>query len=175
MERIWILSCCIVLVFPLFVALAHPSKIGFYVEVPYVHQVENYCGPATLAMVFRYWDRSADHHELASYFEPFPEKGLSGVQLKELARKNGFSAYSFLGHPEKIREHLRKGWPVIVALDLKRSNHFVLVVGWDASRREWLVHDPAVGPYQRRSEDQFAKQWAKLDNWSLLVLPETLK
>ena len=35
---------------------------GFYVEVPYVHQVSNYCGPAVLVMVFDYWDHSVDQH-----------------------------------------------------------------------------------------------------------------
>ena len=40
--------------------LQSSAQSGFYVEVPYVHQVRNYCGPAVLAMVFDYWDRSVD-------------------------------------------------------------------------------------------------------------------
>ena len=58
---------------------SYSSGRGFYLEVPYVRQVKNYCGPAALASVFRYWDRPADQHDLASRFKPFPGKGLSGI------------------------------------------------------------------------------------------------
>ena len=78
-------------------AVAFPSQKGFYLDVPYVHQVKNYCGPEALAMVLRYWDLPVDQHELARYFRPFPRKGVSGAQLKELAAEYGFSAYSFPG------------------------------------------------------------------------------
>jgi len=154
--------------------LLHSQSRGFYIETPFVRQVDNYCGPAALSMVLRYWGRSADQHELAARYTPFPEKGLSGAELKELATVYGFSAYSFSGKPEEIQEHLRNGRPLIVALHsstLSRMNHFVVVVGWDSGNREWIVQDPAGKSYQRYEAEDFARRWRKLDNWSLLVLP----
>jgi ABC-type bacteriocin/lantibiotic exporter with double-glycine peptidase domain len=151
-------------------------KKGFYLEVPYVLQVKSYCGPATLAMVFRYWGSPADQHELASGFQPFPRKGLRGAQLKELAAEYGFVAYSFSGTTGLVLDHLSKGRPLIVALSSSRLlnlNHYLVLVGWDAACREWIVHDPADGPYQRLSAEKFSGRWAALDNWTLLVLPET--
>jgi ABC-type bacteriocin/lantibiotic exporter with double-glycine peptidase domain len=154
---------------------SYSSGRGFYLEVPYVRQAKNYCGPAALASVFRYWDRPADQHDLASRFKPFPGRGLSGTQLKQLAAENRFNAYSFRGNRETVTEHLRKGRPLIVAISsskLLNLNHYVILVGWDEVGQEWVVHDPADGPYQRLEAKKFMKRWAELDCWTLLVVPE---
>ncbi len=151
------------------------SNKGFYIDVPYIHQVGNYCGPSALAMVLRYWDQPIDQYELANAFRPFPRKGLSSLQLKDLAARYKFAAYSFSGSTEMIVDHLSKGRPLIVALSSSRllnQNHYVVLVGWDAQKRNWIVHDPADGPYRRLSEKKFIDRWNKLKNWTLLVLPE---
>ncbi len=153
-----------------------PGGNGFYLEVPYVYQVEKYCGPAVLAMVFRYWDRPVDQYELAGNWSPFPKQGLSGAQLKASAVKYGFKTYSFSGDEERVREYLSKSIPVVVAVDsssiTKSSNHFLLLVGWDASRQEWIVHDPATGAYSWRGARKFERKWAKLDHWTLIIVPD---
>lgn len=152
-----------------------PAK-GFFLEVPYVRQAENYCGPAVLAMLLRYWKHPADHRELAGRFQPFPKKGLSGLELKRLATAEGFQAYSFAGDAAEILDHLRQGRPLITVIDpsiLTTNNHYVVLVGWDESRREWIVHDPVKGPYQRRPAGEMARQRSRLENWTLLVLPVT--
>lgn len=171
---------CTILTLILLVACPTPfsnyaSNKGFYIEVPYVHQVGNYCGPAALAMVLRYWDQPTDQYELANAFRPFPSKGLSGVQLKELAARYKFTAHSFSGNSEMILDHLREGRPLIVAMSSSRLlnlNHYVVLVGWDAEKRSWIVHDPTDGPYRRLSEKKFIDRWNKLENWTLMVLPE---
>lgn len=152
-----------------------PSE-GFYIEVPYVHQVSNYCGPAVLTMVFRYWDYSTNQHEIAKEFIPFPGKGLNGEQLKQYATENGFSAFSFRGDRNNLIKHLRKGRPLIIAQGQSfpaLTDHYIVVVGWISSSEEWIVHDPSDGSYKRRSAERLEAQWNKLDNWTLLVLPGT--
>jgi hypothetical protein len=149
---------------------------GFYLDIPYVHQASNYCGPAVLAMVFRYWDHSADQHDIAGKFVTFPRKGLSGEQLKQCANENGFTAFSFKGDRDNLIKHLRQGRPLIIALGPSFpafTNHYVVVVGWIPSSEEWIIHDPSSGPYQRRSARRLGDQWSKLENWTLLVLPRT--
>ena len=156
-------------------APAFASEEGFYLQVPFVQQVENYCGPAALAMVLRYWDQETDQYELAGHFQPFPDRGLSGAQLKTLAETRGFAPYSFSGDPDFVRTQLRAGRPVIVALAPARFssfNHYVVLVGWDAERRQWIVHDPADGPYGRHAADELEKRWAELDAWTLMVVPD---
>lgn len=153
---------------------AGAQERGFYIETPFVHQAENYCGPAALAMVFRYWGETADQHELAREYHPFPEKGLTGAQLATLSEGKGFTAYTFRGEAGRIREHLRNGRPVIVALrssELLNRNHFVVVVGWAPGSREWVVQDPAGRAYRRLPAQDFADRWGELGNWSLLVVP----
>jgi len=154
----------------------YSSSGGFYLEVPYVRQVKNFCGPAVMASVFRYWEHPADQHLLAARFSPFPKKGLSGSQLKELAEDYQFEAYSFRGSKRVVQDHLRKGRPLIVALSSSRLlnlNHYVLLVGWDEKAQEWIVHDPAEAPYKRIKAGKFQDRWSELDNWTLLVLPGT--
>jgi uncharacterized protein YvpB len=168
-----ILALTLIAPHPAFVR-AYAADKGFYIEVPYIRQVGNYCGPSALAMVLRYWGHPADQNTLAEAFRPFPPRGLSGAQLKELAASYHFTAYSFSGSPEAILDHLSKGRPLIVALSssqLLNQNHYMVVVGWDAQKRNWIVHDPAEGPYRRLSEKKFKDRWTKLKNWTLLVLP----
>ena len=152
-----------------------PPAKGFFLEVPYVRQAENYCGPAVLAMLLRYWNHPADHRELAGRFQPFPQKGLSGLELKNLAAAEGFQAFSFAGETPEMLEHLRQGRPLITVIDpsiLTTNNHYVVLVGWDESRREWIVHDPVKGPYQRWPAGEMARQRSRLENWTLLVIPQ---
>jgi ABC-type bacteriocin/lantibiotic exporter with double-glycine peptidase domain len=168
-----ILALTLVVTRPVFVP-AHAAAKGFYVEVPYVRQARNYCGPAALAMVLRYWGQPADQNTLAGAFRPFPPRGLSGAQLKELAASYHFAAHSFSGSSEAILDHLSKGRPLIVAVSssqLLNLNHYLVVVGWDAEKRNWIVHDPSDGPYRRLSEKSFLDRWGDLKNWTLLVLP----
>ena len=168
-----ILALTLVVSRPVFVRVFAADK-GFYIEVPYVRQVGNYCGPSALAMVLRYWGQPVDQNTLAKAFRPFPPRGLSGAQLKELAAMYHFAAHSFSGSSEVILDHLSKGRPLIVALSSSRllnQNHYLVVVGWEAQKRNWIVHDPADGAYRRLSEKKFLDRWTELKNWTLLVLP----
>lgn len=176
--RNYIACICAVFVFAPHSIYVLSRTNGFYLEIPYAQQIKNYCGPASLEMVFRHWNQPTDQHELASHFVPFPSKGLSGAQLKKLAVRYGFDAYSFTGDSKLLKEHLQKGRPLVVALEssgLLNRNHFVVLVGWDESKQDWLVHDPAKGPYQRYSAKKFGKQWRQLENWTLLVIPASGK
>jgi ABC-type bacteriocin/lantibiotic exporter with double-glycine peptidase domain len=176
--RQYLLATFVATIFSSPSVLPQSKPRGFYIETPFVHQADNYCGPAALSMVLRYWGRDANQYELAARYTPFPEKGLSGTELKETAAAYGFSVYSFSGEAEEIQRRLRNGQPVIVALHssrVSRMNHFVVVVGWDSGSREWIVQDPAGKAYQRYTADDFAQRWAKVDNWSLLVLPASVR
>ena len=148
---------------------------GYYIQTPFLYQTANYCGPAALATVMRYWGHDISQYELAKSFDPFPSKGLSGAELKGLAKRHGFTGYSFSGQSLTIRDHIKQGRPVIVALhssELLNENHFVVVVGWDPGSQEWIVQDPTTGPYTRYAARSFATRWQQADNWALLVLPK---
>lgn len=147
---------------------------GFYLEVPYIHQADNYCGPAALAMVFRYWKHPGNQHEIAGNFVPFPDKGLSGEQLKQTVTAGGLRAYSFKGKRSDLIKHLRKGRPLIVALDPSfpsSTNHYIVLVGWISASEKWIVHDPASGSYLKCDAEKLEARWNKLGNWTLLVMP----
>ena len=127
-------------------------------------------------MALQYWGHSVDQHQLAADWTPFPADGLSGAELKEAAVKRGFKAYSFTGNIERVSGYLRNGVPVIAAVDSSGpatpSNHFVVLVGWDAARQEWIVNDPVEGAYSRQRAAHFDRRWAKLRYWSLIIVPD---
>ncbi len=127
-------------------------------------------------MVFGYWDRPTDQYELAGEWSPFPKQGLSAAQLKASAEKHGFKAFSFSGDVERVSGYLQKGFPVIAAVDsssiTKSSNHFLVLVGWDPARQEWIVHDPAASAYSRRAARDFERRWETLEHWSLIIVPD---
>jgi predicted double-glycine peptidase len=146
-----------------------PSETGIYLDVPFVHQSPRQCGPAALAMSLRYWGYDVDHTALAARTVS-SAGGATGSDLEQLARAHGSTPRAFTGTDDRLRQLLRSGRPVIVALAAASGtapNHFVLVVG--ATTTEWLVHDPAGGPYRRIEMAAFAGRWKRLNNWALLV------
>ncbi|MGI8782209.1 MAG: C39 family peptidase [Acidobacteriota bacterium] len=147
---------------------------GIYIDVPFVHQAPNYCGPAALTMVMKHWKWSGSQHDIARHHLPFPKHGLTGEELKRLAEVEGFRAVVFRGDSSRLRNLIRQGRPIIVAIDASQFSairHFVVIVGWDEEEDAWLVHDPAGGPYIRQKRPHFERSWRKVDCWSMLVLP----
>lgn len=150
-------------------SIAAPEE-GFFLDVPFVYQSPRLCGPAALAMALRYWGRDVDQTTLAGAIDS-PHDGATGADLERLARTHGLLARRVAGTRDGLQLLLRTGRPVIVALapTWNGPNHFMLVVGWDRSANEWIVHDPADGPYRRVGSAAFSNRWRKLKNWALLV------
>ncbi len=141
-------------------------------QVPFVPQQKDTCGAAALAMVLQYYGRDVSHGAIAQALVEPELHGIRGSRLADFARERGLVAIAFAGDTALLREHLRKGRPLVVALSAGRDAfHDVVVVGFDDERRELIVNDPDFGAGRRLSERELVERWTKSGNWTLLVQP----
>src|SRR5438128_10621114 len=139
-------------------------------DVPFVAQGEDLCGGAAVAMVLRYWG-AADVQ--AKDFAPLVEPGRGGITTGALVRAvtaRGWRAAPFRATAESVRDHLARGRPVVGLIRVPGGrHHYVVFVAWANGRV--LLHDPALGPFRVRSEQELLAAWEETEGWALLILP----
>lgn len=156
---------------------------GNLLDVPFVRQQEQGCGPATVAMVIQYWaNHGADVDPQwlsprAIYGALYTEDagGVSGEALAGFLGRQGFQAFAIRGAWRDLTSNLARGRPVIVALQPGESDpiHFVLLVG-TSGEGEVVFHDPAREAQVRESAERFRRQWERTNNWTLIAAPRRL-
>jgi ABC-type bacteriocin/lantibiotic exporter with double-glycine peptidase domain len=153
-----------------------------WLEVPFVHQVKAGCGSAAIAMVMQYWASrqpgldaaAADAGRIDQVLPPDSKKGIQGQALKRYLEEHGFAAFAFSGEVSDLQQHLTKGRPVVVALELngvRAPLHYVVVVG--LKEKAVLVNDPARGKLIEIDLHRFLLAWKPAGNWALLAVPRT--
>jgi predicted double-glycine peptidase len=158
-----------------------------WLDVPFVRQGKNTCGPASIAMVIQYWRlRSAlgnsaagqvpgDEADLTSIERAVyssEARGTAGSRMKLYFEQEGFRAFVFKGEWTDLEHHLAQGRPLIVALRQPRSDHYVVISGLDGPR-VLLVNDPAQRKLLKVDRASFERAWTGTGNWTLLAVPET--
>jgi len=144
--------------------------VALALNVPFVSQRAETCGPASLAMVLAYWGENVTHDELADAVMVSGDTGVQGTKLVALAESRGFRALAFEGDLPLLRDYLSRKWPLVVALEAGRGRfHDVVVVGLDGD--SVIVHDPAEGPARKIRKGPFERKWLRSGRWTLLVLP----
>ncbi len=141
-------------------------------QVPFVPQEKDTCGAAALAMVMSYWGQDASHDAIAGALVEKELQGIRGSRLAGFAREKGMVAIAFAGDLVILRDHLAKGRPLVLAIDAGHGRlHDVVAVGFDETREEVIVHDPARGADRRIAARELEKKWARSGHWALLVQP----
>lgn len=143
-------------------------------DVPLVVQDKKLCGAASLAMVFKYWGREITQYAIAAAIGPEAGKGLRGEDLRDYCERAGFAAFLFKGEIEAVKDHLRKGRPVVVAIRARSTkiHHYVVLVGFDEASSAVLANDPQAGRLVRIPDRKFLSLWGRSDFWSLLAVPK---
>ncbi len=143
-------------------------------NVPYVQQLKNYCGPASLASVLNYWGLKIDQKAIgADCYDPAIE-ATNGADMMFFARNKGYSAYSWNSGLLDIKNKLAQGVPVIVIQDTSltdKSGHYRVAVGYDDDERVIYVIDPYEPETRRLSYDLFESLWERHGYWALLICP----
>jgi ABC-type bacteriocin/lantibiotic exporter with double-glycine peptidase domain len=146
------------------------AVLAAVLQVPFVPQERDTCGPAALAMVLRFWGRSVSHDDLAAELDARELRGVAGSRLAEAARSRGLTAIAYRGDAEQLRDYVGKGRPLVVAWDMGRGRfHNVVVVGFDGE--DVVVHDPAKGASRTVKRSTFEERWSGAGYWTLLVMP----
>lgn len=162
---------------------AEPDRV--WLDVPFVRQAKDGCGPASVAMVIQYWrlQRAPKDDETAQALRggagPFvverrvnsrEARGTAGSEMQRYFQQVGFRVFVFKGEWTDLEHHLEEGRPLIVALREPRSNHYVVVSGLDGPEIV-LVNDPAQRKLLKVDRASFEHAWKGTGNWTLLAVP----
>jgi len=152
---------------------------GGWLDVPFVKQTKNACGPATIAMVMGYWQArgfavpggSADPGSIMEAVYSNPAKGTPGSAMRRYFEQSGFRAFVFQGEWSDLEQHIGQGRPLIVALGEPRSFHYAVVAGVDTRQGFVLLNDPARRKLLRADRAGFQRAWNAAGCWTLLAVP----
>ncbi|WP_456384530.1 cysteine peptidase family C39 domain-containing protein [Persephonella sp.] len=139
-------------------------------DVPFVKQQSEYCGPAALSSVFRYYGLDISQEKIGEKVHIPSLKGALISDLENYARNLGFKTESGQGDIGKLKKFLDRGIPVIVLVDYGKwifsRPHYLVVVGYN--KKGFVVHD-GYRAYVEIPYRKFKKLWKKSGNVYLAV------
>lgn len=143
-------------------------------SVPFYPQQDFYCGPTTLAEVFNFHGENLTPSNIApSTFTP-KQQGTFQVEMKVASREHGFLPYSEQATLQQIISLVSDDIPIIVfqnvALRILPQWHYAVVIGYDVSKRELILHTGVTAEHSM-SFELFERTWARGDYWMLAPLP----
>lgn len=154
---------------------------GIWLDVPFVKQVKEGCGAASIAMVMQYWaqqqgrdPQSVDATEIQNTLYSKEGHGIYASDVESYFKDHGFHTFTFKGEPADLKDHLQKGRPLMVALKPgKAPLHYVVVTGLDLDNHIVMVNDPAQRKLLKLDQASFEQEWSAAGKWTLLALPES--
>jgi ABC-type bacteriocin/lantibiotic exporter with double-glycine peptidase domain len=162
---------------------APQETAGVWLDVPYVKQSEDGCGPAAISMLLQYWNthgatinsQRADAAAIQKQLYSRKDRGIHASSMESYLKESGFRVFPLNGEWKDLLEQLKQGRPLIASLqlgDAKSPLHYVVVTGIDWQNEAVFINDPARGKLLRVAREDFEKQWRPNRNWMLLALPE---
>ena len=159
-----------------------PEKGYLIQKVPFEKWLKrNYCGPACLAMVLNYWDktRSFSQRKITDEIYDSENQATYNSELVMYPRTNGFVSYSFQGDLRTLKDVVGKDIPVIVLTKTIKQiakGHYRVVIGFDDDRGQIIFHDPFFGERHAMTTKDFMKVWAlgngrNQSRWMMAVVP----
>lgn len=150
-----------------------------WLDVPYVGQTAQGCGPAAVAMVMQYWVRhdarvdaaAADENAVRKALPP-SRGGVFGQAMRAYLASHGFDAFVFRGTEDDLAHHVGKGRPVVVCLapaGARGPLHYVVVAGTGPGAV--VLNDSTRGKLIREDPARFRAWWKEAGNWALLAVP----
>jgi tetratricopeptide (TPR) repeat protein len=119
-------------------------KLGF------VRQHQMTCAPATISNIARFWQKKAEHLELA---DEMCYDGTPAYKERIWANENNWETREFTVNWTNTVELINRGVPFALATIQPGGGHLQAIVGYDEKRKTMLVRDPF---YQRF--DEFAAE-----------------
>lgn len=172
-------------------AAASPYRDALIEGVPHVQQKPDFCGEACAEMALRKLGRPVDQDAVFAWTEVDPAHG-RGAYTRELAHallRLGFrtgpvwsevaanATDAIEGEWRALHADLVRGIPSIICTRYDESKdaseHFRLILGYDAARDEVIYHEPAEarGAYRRMARRRFLALWPltyRADRWTVI-------
>ena len=150
------------------------SGIAVIADVPFVAQRPDWCGPASLAMIFNFYGENISQDEIAREIFSPELKGTLSLEMVLYAFKKDFEAEAYQGGFADLRAKLKAGFPLIVSHKAQNEDkkvHYFVVFGFDDSKEVFYVHsdtkkDQVIG-YR-----VFLKHWALAENLTFFIHPK---
>lgn len=143
---------------------------GQVLDVPFVKQMEDLCGPAALSSVFLFYGENIPQEEIAKDIYIKQLKGTLITDMENYAKKKGFKTLLKSSNIEEIKKLIDDGKPVIALIDLGfwtiSVPHYVVVLGYnhDGIITHTGLEEKKLIPYR-----EFEKKWQKLGKTLLVV------
>lgn len=174
-------------------AAAPPDLKSVKIEaVPHIKQKPDFCGEACVAMYLQKLGRAADQDFVfdQSGLDPQLGRGCYTRELAQALKTIGFDigpVFKFVpatiesralsAEFQALHEDLLRGVPSIICMHYddqpKTTEHFRLILGYDAKTDEVLFHEPAEanGAYRRISRELLQQLWPlkyEQNRWTLI-------
>jgi len=144
--------------------------VGKTLEVPFVKQQSEFCGPAALSSVLRYYGVNITQNQIGKSVYIPELNGALITDLENYAKKFGFKTKIEKGSIEVLKGFIKKDIPIIVLVDygifFVSRLHYVVVVGFN--EKGFIIHTG----YEKSkfiSYKKFEKLWKKAGNIYLVV------
>lgn len=132
---------------------------SIYLDVTYIKQQPNYCGPASLSMLMSYYGYYVDQETLGS--DIVGDSGVSSFDLIAKAKEYMFNGGVIECSLSGVLSILAEGKPVIARIsnNAGTGGHFVVLTGYDKVANLIYLNDPDQ-PYRRyASIEEFERLW----------------
>jgi len=139
-------------------------------DVPFVAQKPQYCGPAVLAMVANYYGQHATQDDIAAAIYQRGLRGVLTTDLAEHAQHLGFWARAYRGDLGDLRQKMADGVPLILHTRFGERDHFLVAVGADKFNQTFTVHTD-TRPGLELPQEELLRHWERGGRWTLLVCP----
>ncbi|MCK4993754.1 MAG: PA2778 family cysteine peptidase [Candidatus Omnitrophica bacterium] len=147
---------------------------GIILDVPFVEQKKEFCGPAALSSVFAFWKRPVTQDKIAEVIFQPELCGVLNIDLEKYARDFGFWAKGYETDFEDLKNQLLDGVPVIVIQKLHpfilNRNHYTVVTGFSDKHKAIIEHTGSRASVVR-SYRGFKRNWYAGGGWMLKVVP----
>lgn len=141
--------------------------------VPFFPQQQYQCGPAALSMVLSHARVEVYPEQLVSQVYIPERQGSLQVEMVAASRNIGRLPFVIPGTLSAILTEVAAGNPVLVFQNLGLSVfpqwHYAVVIGYDQSRRELIMHSGLSENYVV-SMRTFERTWQRAGYWAMLTL-----
>ncbi|MFN7065826.1 MAG: cysteine peptidase family C39 domain-containing protein [Aquificaceae bacterium] len=141
-------------------------------DVPFVRQKDQFCGPASLSAVLGYYNLYIPQEVIGVKVYHPKLKGALITDLENYAKSLGLKAETRRGSLEDLKIFIDQGIPPIILVDLGRFlvsvPHYMVVVGYEED--SFFLHTGYEGR-KRINEKELDRIWSKMGKVMLILYP----
>ncbi|RMH80802.1 MAG: peptidase C39 [Acidobacteria bacterium] len=157
----------------LLLLLLFPFLVSFkLLDVPFVRQKDQFCGPASLSSVLAYYGLQVPQEEIAEKTYIPKLKGALITDLENYTKGLGLRTRLERGSLQHLRKAVDEGIPSIILVDIgllwQSLPHYMVVVGYEGE--DFYLH---TGYEEKKlmSSKELDRIWGKMGRAMLLVYP----